>query len=274
AAQAPPAAPISSFPSTIPLLTRRTSKTTLSHPPTPHIKPAIMLNGEDPPERPDYIVNIINGLERYNPEAVVNLESYLQEQCEQKYCDCNANRTLLKLYQLNPDRLKDEVVTNILVKAMTQFPSPQFTLALHLINPSTIAQGELHEAVAKLRTLNSQLEGSQYARFWNTIDGDDLCADLIADISGFEDLIRSNIANSIAQAFREVSLSQLESWLGLDGDATAKFVTEVAGWTVGDNGVVTIPKNAENEAKKSEIREDVNIDMFSRILRRSWEETA
>ncbi|TDZ21797.1 Eukaryotic translation initiation factor 3 subunit K [Colletotrichum sidae] len=233
-----------------------------------------MLNGEDPPERPDYIVNIINGLERYNPEAVGTLESYLQEQCDQKYCDCNANRTLLKLYQLNPDRMKDEVVTNILVKAMTQFPSPQFSLALHLINASAIAQGELHEAVAKLRTLNSQLEGAQYARFWNTIDGDDLCADLIADISGFEDLIRNNIVGQVSQAFREVSLSQLESWLGLSSEATAKFASEVAGWTVGDNGIVTIPKNAENEAKKAEIREDVNVDMFSRVLRRSWEETA
>ncbi|KAK2735093.1 eukaryotic translation initiation factor 3 subunit [Colletotrichum kahawae] len=233
-----------------------------------------MLNGEDPPERPDYIVNIINGLERYNPEAVVTLEAYLQEQCEQKTSDCNANRTLLKLYQLNPDRIKDEVVTNILVKAMTQFPSPQFTLALHLINASAAAQGELHEAVAKLRTLNSQLEGAQYARVWNTIDGDDLCADLIADISGFEDLIRANIAGQVSQAFREVSLSQLESWLGLSADATAKFASEVAGWTVGDNGIVSIPRNAENEAKKAEIREDVNVDMFSRVLRRSWEETA
>lgn len=56
-----------------------------------------MLNGEDPPERPDYITSIINGLERYNPEAVGTLEGYLAEQCEQKYTDCNANRTLLKL---------------------------------------------------------------------------------------------------------------------------------------------------------------------------------
>lgn len=55
------------------------------------------MNGEDPPERPDYITNIINGLERYNPEAVGSLETYLQEQCEQKFCDSNANRTLLKL---------------------------------------------------------------------------------------------------------------------------------------------------------------------------------
>jgi translation initiation factor 3 subunit K len=55
------------------------------------------MNGEDPEERPESIINIINGLERYNPEAVVTLEQYLGQQCEEKFCDCNANRTLLKL---------------------------------------------------------------------------------------------------------------------------------------------------------------------------------
>lgn len=57
----------------------------------------MIMNGEDPAERPDYVSNIISGLERYNPEAVGHLETYLAEQCEQKFCDCNANRTLLKL---------------------------------------------------------------------------------------------------------------------------------------------------------------------------------
>jgi translation initiation factor 3 subunit K len=55
------------------------------------------MSGEDPPERPEYITGIINGLERYNPEAVGTLETYLQEQCESNYTDGNANRTLLKL---------------------------------------------------------------------------------------------------------------------------------------------------------------------------------
>jgi hypothetical protein len=55
------------------------------------------MHGDDPPERPEYVSNIINGLERYNPEASGALEAYLTEQCEQKYCDCNANRALLKL---------------------------------------------------------------------------------------------------------------------------------------------------------------------------------
>lgn len=178
----------------------------------------------------------------------------------------------LSRYQLNPDRLKDEVVTNILVKSMTQFPSPQFSLALHLINPSAANTGELHEALTKLRTLNSQLEGAQYAEFWETLDGDDLCADLIADISGFEDLIRHRIAVLVSQAFREVRISLLEAWLGLSEDATRKFVEEVAGWAVDADGVAKVPSNPDNEAKKAEIREDVNIDQFARVLRRSWED--
>ncbi|KAI1332462.1 ARM repeat-containing protein [Xylariaceae sp. FL0255] len=236
------------------------------------------MDSEDPQERPEEVTNIINGLERYNPEAVGNLEQYLSHQCENRYTDCNANRTLLKLYQLNPDRLKEEVITNILVKALTCFPSPQFSLALHLISPSVLSpttsrSEELPEAIAKLRQLNDQLQGAQYARFWATLDSDDLYADLTTDIDGFEELIRVRIATLVSHAYREVELPVLEQWLGMDGDAAYKFLTETAGWTV-DGDVVKIPRNPENEAKKSEVREDVNVDMFSRVIRRAWEEKA
>lgn len=56
------------------------------------------MSTEDPQERPAEIHQIINGLERYNPEAVGPLEAYLQQQCEQAFTDGNANRVLLKLY--------------------------------------------------------------------------------------------------------------------------------------------------------------------------------
>ncbi|KAF3059196.1 Eukaryotic translation initiation factor 3 subunit K [Daldinia childiae] len=233
------------------------------------------MDSEDPQERPEDVTNIINGLERYNPEAVGNLEDYLRHQCENRYTDSNANRTLLKLYQLNPDRVKDEVITNVLVKSLTLFPSPQFSLALHLISPNLVApnqRAELPEAISKLRELNLQLQGAQYARFWATLDSDDLYADLTTDIDGFEELIRGRIANLISHAYREIELSVLEQWLGLEGQAAVKFVSETVGWKVED-ALVKIPRNPENEAKKSEVREDVNVDMFSRVIRRAWEET-
>jgi translation initiation factor 3 subunit K len=161
---------------------------------------------------------------------------------------------------------------------MTQFPSPQFDLALHLLSPSIASSStktELAEAVSKLRALNAQLEGAQYARFWATMDSDDLYADLTTDIAGFEDMIRLRIAQLVSQAFREVKLSVLESWLGLDDESeTSKFVTETCGWKVDGEGNVQIPRNPDNEAKKAEIREDVNVDMFSRVIKRAWEEAA
>lgn len=58
---------------------------------------SLKMDSEDPQERPDDVSNIINGLERYNPEAVGSLEDYLRHQCENRYTDSNANRTLLKL---------------------------------------------------------------------------------------------------------------------------------------------------------------------------------
>lgn len=234
------------------------------------------MDGEDPRERPDFISSIINGLERYNPEAVGTLEDYLRQQCEERFVDCNANRTLLKLYQLNPDRIKDEVITNVLVKTLTCFPSPQFALAMHLIPPSILApanaRAELPEAISKLRELDGQLQGAQYARFWATLDSDDLYADLTADVSGFEETVRVRIATLVGHAYREVELPLLEAWLGLEGQAAVKFIAETAGWKVGDDGLVAVPRNPENEARKAEVREDVNVDMFSRVIRRAWEE--
>lgn len=176
------------------------------------------------------------------------------------------------------------MITNILVKAMTQFPSPQFSLGMHLLGPtaasttaaaasSSSGASELAEAVSKLRALNNLLEGAQYARFWATLDSDDLYADLTTDIGGFEEIVRVRIAQLISHAFREIQLSLLEQWLGLGEDAVRKFVTGTCGWKV-EGAAAIIPKNPENEAKKSEIREDVNIDMFARVIRRSWEEAA
>jgi translation initiation factor 3 subunit K len=178
------------------------------------------------------------------------------------------------------------VITNILVKAMTQFPSAQFDLAMHLLpqsltrpSPSASSGGkhdsELAEAVHKLRELNCLLERSEYARFWATLDSDDLYADLTTDISGFEDTVRVRIAQIISQSAREIAVSVLEARLGLSSEQEAvTFAVETCGWSVGEDGIVQIPRNADNEAKKADVREDVNVDMFARVIRRSWEEVA
>ncbi len=188
-------------------------------------------------------------------------------------------------YQFNPHLTKDEVTTNILVKALTVFPSPDFSLALHLLPPHILtpvsassalpAAGDapLSEAVQKLNVLNNLLGQASYAVFWSTLDSDDLYADLVADVSGFEELIRIRIALTISQTVREIDRTVLESWLGMQGESFEKFITGVCGWEI-VAGVVKVPLNKENEAKGTIVRENVKIEQFARVIRRAYEQPA
>jgi len=50
------------------------------------------------PDRPEHIDQILNGLDRYNPETTTIFQDYVMQQCENQTYDCYANLALLKLY--------------------------------------------------------------------------------------------------------------------------------------------------------------------------------
>ncbi|KAL6720997.1 hypothetical protein ACLMJK_000097 [Lecanora helva] len=242
------------------------------------------------PDRPEHIENILNGLDRYNPETTTIFQDYVTQQCEDRTYDCYANLALLKLYQFNPHLTRDEPTTNILVKALTVFPSPDFSLMLHLLPPHilqphssntaapAIGDAPLSEAVQKLSLLNTLLEQANYRGFWQTLDSDDLYADLVADVNGFEELMRVRIAVNVGQGCREVERGVLEGWLNLGGREFETFVGEICGWgfdgSEGGKGVIRVPVNKENEAKGTVVREEVRFDQFSRVIRRAYEQPA
>ncbi|KAL8695864.1 MAG: hypothetical protein Q9201_007928 [Fulgogasparrea decipioides] len=244
------------------------------------------------PARPQHIDDILNGLDRYNPETTTVFQDYVTQQCEDRTYDCYANLALLKLYQFNPHLLRDETVTNILTKSLTVFPSPDFSLCLHLLpsyilNPTastsstnpTPGDAPLSEAVTKLNVLNNLLSAAKYREFWQTLDKDDLYADLIADVGGFEELMRVRIAVTVGQSCREVERGVLEGWLSLTGPPFEHFIREVCGWGIdetkgGKGGMVIIPINKENEAKGTVVKEEVKFDQFARVIRRAYEQPA
>ncbi|KAL9125869.1 MAG: hypothetical protein Q9217_004982 [Psora testacea] len=268
------------------------------------------------PDRPAHIDTILNGLDRYNPETTTIFQDYVTQQCEDRTYDCYANLALLKLYQFNPHLTREDTVTAILTKSLTVFPAPDFSLCLHLLPPHilgtpspsnpftqqlqqlqqhpqhqeqqnghTTANGPtptetpLTEAIHKLTHLNTLLEQADYASFWQTLDSDDLYADLTADVSGFEELMRVRIAVTVGQSCREVERGVLEGWLNLSGTQFENFVKDICEWgvddaAVGGGGVVRVPINKENEAKGTVVREEVRFEQFGRIIRRAWEEPA
>ncbi|KAF2869041.1 armadillo-type protein [Massariosphaeria phaeospora] len=237
------------------------------------------------PERPDHINLILDGLDRYNPETTSVFQDYIMQQCENQTYDCFANLALLKLYQFNPHLARDETITNVLVKALTVFPNPDFSLSIALLPPHVLAplststqtpaagDAPLSEAVQKLNILNNLLAGADYTSFWATLDSDDLYADLIADVSGFEELMRVRIAATVSQSIREVDRSILESWLNQQGRDFEQFVGSVCGWST-DGNKIKIPINKDNEAKGTVVRENVKFDQFSRVIKRSYEQPA
>ncbi|KAL1967600.1 hypothetical protein VTN77DRAFT_3115 [Rasamsonia byssochlamydoides] len=241
--------------------------------------------------RPAHIDAILNSLERYNPETVTAFQDYVVQQCEDRTFDCYANLALLKLYQFNPHLLQPETITNILAKALTVFPSPAFSLSLALLPPHTQPYGppagenqqpsqtsDFVESIQKLTRLNTLLESAQYALFWSTFNSDDLYADLVADVAGFEELVRVRIAVEVGKAFREISADVLAQWLDLKSrEALEKFVVDVCGWEVDKSGkevVIRVPKNRENEARSEVKSERVGVEMFGRVVRRGFEQPA
>lgn len=181
-------------------------------------------------------------------------------------------------------------MTNVLVKALTVFPSPAFSLCLALLPaytqpfPKNEAEAQAAqtsdfvESVQKLARLSSLLESAQYTQFWSTLNSDDLYADLVADVAGFEELVRIRIAVEVGKAFREINAEVLEQWLDVrNREALEKFVTEVCTWEVeksGSSTVIKVPTNKENEARSEVKSERVGVDMFGRVIRRGFEQAA
>lgn len=85
--------------------------------------------------------------------------------------------------------------------------------------------------------------------------------------------MRIRIAGEVGKTFREVDLGVLSAWLNLRSDSLVKFCQTACGWQVSGEKV-SIPANAENEAKSEVKGERVDVDMFGRVFRRGYEAPA
>ena len=125
----------------------------------------------------------------------------------------------------------------------------------------------------KLNVLKTLLEQADYAGFWEQLDGDDLYADLVADVTGFEELMRVRIAVCVSQCVREIQRPVLEGYINLRGKEFEHFVGTVCGWAI-DGNTVKVPLNKENEARGTVVRENVKFEQFGRIVKRAYEQPA
>ena len=186
--------------------------------------------------------------DRYNPSNVGILEDYLYHQIRSQEYDCLANLAILKLwgylpfdanrylsdldrtcsYQFNPDLYNPDVVINILIKALTASPFPDFNLCVSLLDERvpSVNQDEpdpLPSLLPVLISLHTLLQQCKFPKFWEDFHSDELDNlrdNYTVECVGFEDAIREVVVRAVKGTFSRIGTERLGNYLDLNGESS------------------------------------------------------
>jgi translation initiation factor 3 subunit K len=205
------------------------------------------------------VSGMLKGIERYNPENIQSLERYVDMQAkEQDGCDLEANLTLLKLYQFNPQYFSLPITAQILLKALTNLPDSDFIQCKSLLNQENLDEG----IIVNIQFLSDLLEKCQFKAFWNKVHA---MGELVRCVSGFEDSVRKFVCHVISITYQRILEETLCEQLGLvDENAVNQWIAK-NGWKTDDSGYVMI-SNQEEQIKTKKITEKIDMDSVAGIM--------
>lgn len=163
--------------------------------------------------------------------TVDRLESYLLYQTAQNKYNFEANKALLKNYQIHARLIKPALITKILTLALMNLPSTDY-LALSYMIPVTVVSDA---SVTYLSSLSNLLERAQYVEFWAAF-AEPPQADLFSGIVGVVESFRAFILHTLKDTFKNISLAQFKLYLRLSDE-------EFAGFSAANSAVFEVPIN-------------------------------
>jgi hypothetical protein len=134
-------------------------------------------------------------------------------------------------YQFNPELYNPDVVVNILIKALTASPFPDFNLCISLLDERTPSTNldepdPLPSLLPVLTGLHALLQQCKFPMFWSTYHSDDLETlrdNYTVECVGFEDAIREVAVRAVKAAFTKIGSERLGSYLDLQGWLSSYF---------------------------------------------------
>lgn len=146
-------------------------------------------------------------------------------------CACsdesNSEKGLIVLhrYQFNPELYNPDVVINILIKALTAAPSPDFNLCVSLLDERPInapldEPDPLPILLPVLRGLHDLLLRCRFPAFWDIYRSDELETlrdNYTVEVTGFANAVREVVIRAVKAAFTRISTVRLGSYLALSG---------------------------------------------------------
>mmetsp|Transcript_21481 Transcript_21481/g.54869 ORF Transcript_21481/g.54869 Transcript_21481/m.54869 type:complete len:219 (+) Transcript_21481:68-724(+) len=200
---------------------------------------------------PAHIEDLLNSDDRYEVSSLEVLESFLDEQMKNGTYFLDANLAILKLYLLYPKETKEEVLKNILLKALMAFPAPDFSLCMYQIPE------KYHASVKDVIDLAQQLEMAKFKTFWK------LAAEtkLLKDMKDWEAAVHTFIAGVVSATYRSIKSDELLEILSMSAPDLEKLM-KANGWTRSKEDKSVVIVNTETfKPKKQEVKEPANMTL-------------
>nr|ALS05123.1 eukaryotic translation initiation factor 3 subunit K [Labidocera rotunda] len=204
------------------------------------------------------IKEMLQGIERYNPENIKTLEHYVDLQARERGYDLEANLALLKLYQFNTTYYRMDVVVQILLKALMNLPHTDIVLCKCMLTQEILE----HPNVETILYLADLLEICKFNSFWEEINKQ---SDLVNCVAGFEDAVRKFVCHVISITYQTIEERVLQELLGLVDETAIRAWTDRYGWKIDSNGLVSIT-NQEEIIKTRNITEKIDLDSVASIM--------
>ncbi|KAF8078444.1 armadillo-type protein [Lyophyllum atratum] len=227
-----------------------------------------------PPTRTELIEDLVSGVDRYNPSNVSILEDYLYHQIRSEEYDCLANLAILKLYQFNPELYNPDVVINILIKALTASPLPDFNLCISLLDERSVNANldepdPLPTLLPILKGLHNLLYRCRFPAFWVAYHSEDLESlrdNYTVECVGFENAVREVAIRAVKAAFTQISTTRLGSYLDLTGTELEAYIQKL-GWPIdASTSVISVPPNPDNQIEATVVQESINLPQLTKVI--------
>ena len=177
---------------------------------------------------------------RYNPNSIVVLEKFVEQQVNEQRYHPEANMALLKLYQFFPKQRNDAIMLRVLCKSLTRLSD--FLPCLYLL-PETMRSNPGAKDVMKMA---DALEACKFQLFWDIFAS---CT-VVKGVPGLADRVRDFIGSVLAITYQQVPLTFVVQNMRFANDAEMDTFFSRKGWKREGN-LVNIPVGEENTEKSS-----------------------
>nr|CAG4645763.1 EOG090X0BWZ [Lynceus sp. MCZ IZ 141354] len=203
------------------------------------------------------ITAMLKGIERYNPENLRTLESFVGLQASGNIYELEANLAVLRLYQFSPHHYNNDIAALILLKAFTNLPHTDFVLCKCLLSPEHYDDVK----IAKVMVLANFLETCNFKDFWAQLKFDQ---DLVSSIVGFEDSIRKFVCHVVSITYQTIEFNVLKELLGNVPDAVVKQWISKNGWK--EEQSLVFVASQEDMVKTKNITEKIEFENVANIM--------